>query len=254
MTLDEIKNIDDFQTFLFGQRHDNFVQQDNPIFSKTICGTNFSSELLYILPATEQLENIQFYENLKFITINNYKIGDKQLEILKKHEDKLLTVTHLHIWNIKQNELDLLSIFPNLTHLFVSYIRKADFSFSGLDNLKKLNTLCLLSINKISDFNFLTNSSKLKLKNLSLTYTSNLTSLNGIDRFENLEHLSLFASTPETNKKVNLDNLSGIEKLSKLKSLEMGYFRFDIEKFKERLLAMTELKQFKVDNITYENK
>lgn len=254
MTLDEIKNIDDFQTFLFRQRDDNFVNQDNPLFPKTICGTNFSSELLYILPATEQLENIQFYNNLKFITINNYKIGNKQLDILKKHKNKLLNVTHLHIWNIKQNELDLLSVFPNLTHLLVSYIRKADFSFSGLDNLKKINTLCLLSINKISDFNFLTNSSKLKLKNLSLTYTSNLTSLDGIDKFENLEHLSLFASTSESNKKVNLDNLLGVEKLTKLKSLNMGYFRFDIEQLKEKLLALTELKQFKIDNTTYENK
>jgi len=254
MTLAEIKNIDDFQRFLFRQGHDNFVKQDNPIFPKTICGTNPSSELLYILPATEQLENIQFYDNLKFITINNYKIGNKQLDILKKHQNKLSNVTHLHIWNIKQNELDLLSMFPNLTHLLVSYIRKADFSFSGLDNLKKINTLCLLSINKISDFNFLTNSSKLKLKNLSLTYTSNLTSLNGIDKFENLEHLSLFASTPESNKKVNLDNLLGIEKLTNLKSLNISYFRFNIEQLKEKLLALTELKQFKIDNTTYENK
>jgi len=254
MTLGKIKNINDFQTFLSGQRHDSFVQQDNPNFSKTICGTKFSSELLYILPATEKLEYIQFYDNLKFITINNYKIGDKQLEILKKHKDKLLNVTHLHIWNIKQNELELLSMFPNLTHLLVSYIRKADFSFSGLDNLKKLNTLCLLSINKISDFNFLTNFSKLRLKNLSLTYTSNLTSLNGIDRFKNLEHLSLFASTSESNKKVNLDNLSGIEKLTKLKSLDMGYFRFDITELEDKLSSLAELKEFTIDNIKYENK
>ena len=254
MTLNDIKNINDFQTFLVGQRHDSFVQQDNPNFSKTICGTKFSSEILRILPATEQLENIQFYDNLKFITINNYKIGDKQLEILKKYNEKLLNVTHLHIWNIKQNDLELLSMFPNLTHLLVSYIRKADFSFNGLDNLKKLNTLCLLNINKISDFNFLTNSSKLRLKNLSLTYTSNLTSLNGIDRFENLENLSLFASTPESNKKVNLDNLSGIEKLTKLKSLDMGYFRFDITELKDKLSSLAELKEFTIDNIKYENK
>jgi hypothetical protein len=100
----------------------------------------------------------------------------------------------------------------------------------------------------------LTNSSKLKLKNLSLTYTSNLTSLNGIDKFENLEHLSLFASTPESNKKVNLDNLLGIEKLTNLKSLNISYFRFNIEQLKEKLLALTELKQFKIDNTTYENK
>ncbi|MDA3614332.1 hypothetical protein [Polluticaenibacter yanchengensis] len=253
MTLEKIKNINDFQTFLFEQRDDNFVQQDNPSFYKTICGTKFSSEVLYILPATKQLENIQFYDNLKFITINNYKIGDKQLEILKKHKDKLLNVTHLHIWNIKQNDLKLLSIFPNLTHLLVSHIRKIDFSFSGIDYLKNLNTLCLLSTPKIVNFNFILDTQKLTVKNLSLQLTSNLTSIKGIDKYKNLENLSLLASTPESNKKVDLENLVGIEKLTQLKSFEISYFRFDIKELKDKLSSLPELKEFTIDNIKYEN-
>jgi len=253
MTLNEIKTIDHFQAFLFGQKDDNFVKSDSPGFSRTICGTNLSSEILYILSATERLENIQFYDHLKFITINNYKIGNRQLEILTQHRDKLVNVTHLHIWNIKQNGLDLLSLFPNLTHLLVSYIRKADFSFNGLNHVKHLNTLCLLSANKISDFHFLTHSSASKLRNLSLTYTSSLTSLDGIDKFENLEGLSLYASTPESNKKVNLDHLSGMERLTQLRALDIGYFRLDVEELKKRLSALTALRQFTVDNITYAN-
>jgi len=254
MTLDEIKNIQDFQTFLFEQKEENFIKPYHSEYSNTICGTSFQSEILYVLPATGNLENIQFYNNLKFVTINNYKVDEKKIEILKNYKDKLTNITHLHIWNNKQNDLDLLHLFPKLTHLLVSYIRKADFSFTGLDKLEKLSTLCLLSINKVSDFNFLTNASKLKLKNLSLTYTSNLKSLNGIDEFKNLEHLSLLASTTESNKKVNLENLKGIEVLTKLKSFEIGYFRFEIADLKKRLSSLTELKEFTIDNIKYENK
>ena len=254
MTLDDIKNIQDFQTIVVGRKFEDIIQPEHSEYSKTICGTSFQSEILYVLPATENLENIRFYNNLKFVTINNYKVDRKKNEILKSFKDKLTNVTHLHIWNIKQNDLDLLHLFPNLTHLLVSYIRKADFSFSGLDGLEKLNTLCLLSINKVSDFNFLTNTSKLKLKNLSLTYTSNLKSLNGINKFENLEHLSLLASTTESNKKVNLENLTGIEMLTKLKSFEIGYFRFEIADLKKRLSSLTELNEFTIDNIKYKNK
>jgi len=253
MKLNEIKNIQDFQRFLFQQKNENFVQSDDSDYSKTICGTDFRSEILYVLPSTETLENIRFYDNLKFITINNYKIDRKNLDALKKYKNNLIDVSHLHIWNIKQNDLDLISLFPNLTHLLISHVKKADFSFNRLDELMNLTTLCLLSLNKVSDFNFLPNASKSRIKNLSLTYTSNLKSLNGIYKFENLEHLSLYASTTESNKKVDLDDLSGIENLAKLKTFEMGYFRFNNTEMARRLSVLKELKEFIIDNIKYEN-
>lgn len=253
MELNEIKNIQDFQRFLFQQKNENFVQTDDSSYSKTICGTDFRSEILYVLPSTETLENIRFYGNLKFITINNYKIDRKNLAALKKYKDNLINVSHLHIWNIKQNDLDLISLFPNLTHLLISHVKKADFSFNRLDELTNLNTLCLLSLNKVANFNFLPNATKSRIKNLSLTYTSNLKSLNGIDKFENLEHLSLFASTTESNKKVSLDDLSGIENLAKLKTFEIAYFRFDNREMANRLSFLKELKEFAIDNIKYKN-
>jgi hypothetical protein len=130
--------------------------------------------------------------------------------------------------------LNIPEIFQNLTHLLVSYIRKEDFSFTGLDHTKKINTLCLLSENKISDFNFLSNAQKSNLKNLSLEYTANFNSLNGIDKFENLEKLFLFESTSERRKTVALRNLSGIEKLRNLNSFEIDYFKFDLEELKRK--------------------
>lgn len=253
MKLDEIENIQDFQTFLTEQKNENFVQPNDPEYTKTICGTNLQSEILYVLPATERLENIQFYQHLKFITINNYKVDSKKLTLLKKYADQLVNVTHLHIWNIKQNDLSLLSLFPNLTHLLVSHIKKVDFSFDSLDEVEHLNTLCLLSLNKIADFSFIPASSKTRLKNLSLTYTQNLSSLKGIGQLENLENLSLFASTMESNKKVELEDLSGIERLTKLRNFEIGYFRFDIAEMQKRLSSLKKLKSFSIDSVSYEN-
>ncbi|MDR2920351.1 MAG: hypothetical protein LBV72_13435 [Tannerella sp.] len=254
MKVDEIKSTKDFLGFLSKQNNNNFLPQTNDEYSKSICGTNFTSEVLYILPRTETLKNIENYNNLRYITINNYKVDKKGIEILREHKEKLLNVNFLDIWNIKQNDLDILELFPNLTHLLVSYIGKPDFSFNGLDYLKKLGTLCFSSINKITDFHFLTKSQKQIIKNLSLTYTANLTHLDGIEDFENLETRSLFASTPESRKKVTLENLNGLEKLSKLKSFDIGYFKFDIEELKSKLLHLKHLKQYSIDYKTYENR
>lgn len=76
-----------------------------------------------------------------------------------------------------------------------------------------------------------------------------LISIKGIDKYKNLENLSLLASTPESNKKVDLENLVGIEKLTQLKSFEISYFRFDIKELKDKLSSLPELKEFTIDNI-----
>ena len=254
MTTVEIKNTKDFMTFLSRQkRDDNFLPHDSKENSKAICETAFHSEVLYILPRTHNLKNIENYNNIKFVTINNFKIDKTGHAILKEHKEKLANVKFLSIWNIKQNDLELLELFPNVTHLLISYIGKADFSYSGLDYLKNLETLVLSSVNKITDFNFLTKQQKTKIKNLNLTYTARLTKLDGIEDFKNLETLTLFASTMESRKTVTLENLNGIEKLSNLHSFEIDYFKFDMEKLKDKLKQLKNLKQYKVKNQTYEN-
>ena len=253
MKADEIKTTKDFLEFL-SKDNNNFIPQTSDEYSKSICGTDFASEILYILPRTETLRNIENYNNLRYVTINNYKIDKRASALLEEQKEKLRNVNYLNIWNIKQNDLGILELFPNLTHLSVSYIGKSDFSFSGLDYPHKLETLCFISINKVTNFHFLTKQQKQKVKNLSLDYTARLTQLDGIEDFENLETLHLFASSTESRKKVTLENLSGIEKLSKLRSLEMGYFRFDTEELKSKLLCLENLKEYSIDYKTYENK
>lgn len=254
MKTEDIKSTKDFMRFLSQQDFESdFLPYDSEERTKAICGTKLNSEVLYILPATHDLRNIENYTNLKFVTINNYKIGEKEFAILNEHKKLLESVKFLNIWNIKQNDLNLLELFPNVTHLLISYIRKADFSYEGLDYLKYLETLVLSSVNMITDFNFLSKSQKEKIKHLNLTYTARLTRLDGIEDFKNLETLTLFASTMESRKTVTLENLNGIEKLTNLRGFEIDYFKFDMDELKAKLKQLKKLKQYKVKFQTYEN-
>jgi len=232
--------------------------KSNGIFTEkslkdTICNVKLDSDILLILPATEDLNNIRNYKKLKYLEINNYKIGTKENKILEKNENVLKKITHLKIWNIKQNDLEILQYFPKLTHLQISYIKKENFSFKGLNYVNNLNTLCLSSVNGIKDFNFMDNNNKLKIKNLSITYCSKLNNFNGIAEYKNLETLEINYSTLESRKRTLLENISGIEYLEKLKYLELNYYKIDIEYFKNRIKILKNLKEYIIDNVKYKN-
>ncbi len=252
MKTEDIKNTKDFINFL-SRVKDSFLPYESEEKIKAISRTAFHSEVLYILPETHDLKNIANYNNIKFVEINNYKIDQKGFKVLKDYKDKFENVKFLIIWNIKQNDLELLEIFPNVTHLLISHIGKADFSYKGLDYLNNLETVVLSSVNKITDFNFLTKPQKEKIKHLNLTYTANLTKLDGIEDYKNLKTLTLFASTMESRKTVNLESLKGLEKLSNLEGFEIDYFNFDMEELKEKLKPLKKLKHYKVKNDTHEN-
>lgn len=249
MKVKDIKSTKDFLGFL--STHKNFIDLQDEAYNRTICGTGFDSEVLYILPSTKDLDNLKHYSNLQFVTINNYKIDKKRLDILKRNQEYLQDVRFLYIWNIKQDDLVLLGLFPRVTHLLISYIRKADFSFSGLDNLFDLETLVLISANKIADFNFLNTSQKEKIKHLHITYSAALRCLDGIEGFKSLETLSLAASTAESRKTVALERIDGIEELSNLSSFEMSYFKVDIEVLHDKLKKLPRLKQYTLNNQVY---
>ena len=144
-----------------------FINGFNENIKGTICGIKFDSNILYILPNNiDDLNNIQNYHNIKYLEINNFKIGKRADNTLASNVNVLKNITHLMIWNIKQNDLEILKYFPQLTHLLVSYIRKDDFSFTGLNYTDKINTLSLSSVNRIKNFNFLDKSVKTRIKNL----------------------------------------------------------------------------------------
>jgi hypothetical protein len=231
-------------------------EKSNNIFilektENTICEIKLDSDILLLLPRTKDLNNIEYYKNLKYLEINNFKIGPKENKILENNSYVLKNITHLKIWNVKLNNLEILQYFPKLTHLLISYIRTDDFSFDGLKYTDKINTLCLISANKIVDFNFLKNSIKIKIKNLSITYCKMLNNLSGINKYKNLECLELNFSTAESGKRAILKNIKYIEHLEKLKYLEINYYNFDINDLQNYITNITNLKDIIIDYKKY---
>lgn len=245
MNIDDIKNIDDFQVYCCTNNEQRYIYSDMVENATPIADCID----LFIVSGTRSMDNISLCTKLRFLSINNYKIGKKELSNLLDYKENLSTITHLYLWNTKLNDLSLLQLFPNLTHLMVAYIRKEDFSFDGIGYTPKLHTLCILSANKIANMDFIPNDLKKQIKNLSMVYTSRLHSLKGIDGFINLEKLYLSASTTESKKTVNLTTLSGLETLRKLKNIELKYYKLDLEDAKKRLSSNPALRLFKVNNI-----
>jgi len=246
MNIDDIRNIDDFQVYCCTNN-----EEQRYIYSDMVKNVVPIADCidLFIVPDTRGIDNIGLCRNLRFLSINNYKIGKRELGTLLNYRENLSTITHLYLWNTKSDDLSLLQLFPNLTHLMITYIRKENFSFDGICHTPNLHTLCILSANKIANMNFMPNDLKNQIISLSLEYTSKLNSLEGIDGFENLESLYLSASTTESNKTVSLTTLSGLETLKMLKDIELKYYKLDLEDAKKRLSAISTLRHFKVNNI-----
>ena len=250
MEEDKVTTVNRFQRFIHSKSEGIFTEGDSGI---AVCGIRLDSEILMLLPGMENIENIKNYGNLKYLSINNFAIGKRERIVLERNAGVLRKITHLHIWNIKQNDLDIIELFPGLTHLLVSYIRREDFSFRGLGYADHFRTLCLVSVNRITDFQFLGEGMKKKIESLSIEYCSRLTSFAGIDGFSNLKNLTLHASTAESRKRVSIEHLSGIEQLENLTSLDLAYFNFDQEEMRRRIRGIKSLKNYKIDNTEYEN-
>lgn len=246
MNIDDIRNIDDFQVYCCtNNKEQRYIYSD---MAKNVTPIADCTDL-FIIPDTRSMDNISLCTKLRFLSINNYKIGKRELSTLLDYKENLSTITHLYLWNTKLDDLSLLQLFPNLTHLMITYIRKENFPFDGIGYTPNLHTLCILNANKIANMNFIPNDLKKQIKNLSLVYTSRLHSLEGIEGFENLERLYLSASTMESRKTVNLTTLSGLETLKKLKDIELKYYKLDLEDAKKRLSSNPTLRLFKVNNI-----
>ena len=240
----EINEFSQFMNLFRSKNGDIFITGFNENIEGTISGIKFDSNLLLLLPGNiNYLNNIKNYHKIKYLEINNYKIGKKEDNIFFENMNTLKNITHLNIWNIKQNDLEILKYFPKLTHLLVSYIRKDDFSFAGLNYAEKINTLCFISINKIKNFDFLDKKIKVKIKNLFIEYCKELTDFTGIAEYKNLECLKICASTPESRKRIQLENMNGLEKLSKLKYFELGYYKLDISELKNKIIGLKYLKE-----------
>lgn len=247
-----IEKIKEFSRLIYDKSNAAFFDRADEDIEKTICETKLSSDIVFILPRTEDLSNIQFYNNVKIIEINNYKIDKAKYKILEQNADLLKQVTHLRIWNNKQDDLSLLKLFPNLTHLQISYIRKGDAFFKELESLPHLQVLWLFSPSRIEDLQFLRYVGS-DLVALGIESTKALKSFSGLENVPSLQALSLWGSTYESAKFVTLDNVNGIDALPNLTELEIKFYKFDMEDLKHRLNGLKYLKSYSVDKNIYQN-
>lgn len=185
--------------------------------------------------------------------MNNYKLNKVDFKFLEKHKEKLKEVKFLDIWNVKQQDLELLQFFPSLEYLSISYIQKENFSFEGLAYVPRLHTLCLTSVNKLKDFNFITKTYSEQIEHLRVIYASRLNRLEGIENFTNLKTLQLYSSTMESRKKVVIESVSGLNKLTKLELLEFDYVKLDEEKLEDQVSGLSSLSEYMVNRLVRQN-
>ncbi|MDR2948491.1 MAG: hypothetical protein LBV71_04730 [Prevotella sp.] len=247
-----IEKIKEFSRLLYEKSNGIFLDPADEDIGKTICEIKLSSDIVLILPRTKDLSNIRFYKNVKIIEINNYKLDKAKYKILEQNADLLEQVTHLRIWNNKQDDLGLLKLFPNLTHLQISYIRKDHSFFKELESLRHLQVLWLFSLSRLENLQFL-EYVKSDLVALGIESTKTLKSFSGLENIPSLQFLSMWGSTYESAKFITLDNLDGIETLSNLTELEIKFYRFDIDDLKHRLKGLKYLKSYTVDKNIYQN-
>ncbi|NDV94554.1 hypothetical protein D0T84_06410 [Dysgonomonas sp. 521] len=247
-----IEKIKEFSRLFYEKSNGIFLDPADENIENTVCEINLSSDIVLILPRTKDLSNIRFYKNVKIIEINNYKIDRAKYKILEQNANLLKQVTHLQIWNNKQDDLSLLKLFPNLTHLQISYIRKDESFFKELESLRRLQVLWLFSPSRLENLQFL-RYVKSDLVALGIESTKALKSFSGLGNVPSLQYLSLWGSTYESAKFVTLDNTEGIESLQNLTELELKFYKFDMDDLERRLKGLKSLTNYTVDKNIYQN-
>lgn len=77
MNIDDIKNIDDFQVYCCTNNEQRYIYSDMVENATPIADCID----LFIVSGTRSMDNISLCTKLRFLSINNYKIGKKNLAI-----------------------------------------------------------------------------------------------------------------------------------------------------------------------------
>ena len=92
MNIDDIKNIDDFQVYCCTNNEQRYIYSDIVENATPIADCID----LFIVSGTRSMDNISLCTKLRFLSINNYKIGKKELSNLLDYKENLSTITHLY--------------------------------------------------------------------------------------------------------------------------------------------------------------
>lgn len=164
------------------------------------------SSLIYIDLSNNNLDNIEFLSNTKYLTsltlVNN---NIKSLKGLYGGEDSYLNI------DVSQNPLEDINELNNYLGIIMKYSNNESVDLSIFDDLENINILELKN-NNIKDL------SMLKIKSvysLDLSENMQMTNLDALIKIENLNDLIL--------NKCNISDITDIAKMKNLLTLELSY-------------------------------
>ncbi len=121
----------------------------------------------------------------------------------------------MSFWNTQLPNLKILEYFKNVECLNVAHISDSYFTFDGIDNLKKLKTLCLLKTGKVKDLSSLR--IRNGMENFSLIQPTKIKSTEGIENLNGLKYLNIEGSLDTIYK---IEKLSGLDRLTTLEKIK----------------------------------
>lgn len=207
-----IRDYNDFAHFSYKQRNDDIFSEN---LESGISGIKYDSKTLLVLPRNKSLSPINQYSNLEFVEFNNYNLKKSEIGILAENKSTLSKIKYLSFWNTQLPNLKILEYFKNVECLNVAHISDPYFTFDGIDNLKKLKTLCLLKTGKVKDLSSLR--IRNGIENFSLIQPTKIKSTEGIENLNGLKYLNIEGSLDTTYK---IEKLSGLDRLTTLEKIK----------------------------------
>lgn len=210
-----------------------------------ISGIKYDSKTLLVLPRNNDLSKLSNYNSLNFIEFNNYELNSSEIKFLSKNKAVLEKVKYLSFWNTKLANLEILKYFKNVEYLSIAHITDKNFNFSGIENLKKLKTLCLLKTGKLESISSISINNC--IENLSIIQPTNIKSTFGIKNLTKLNYLNIEGSY---DKKYEINSLEELEHLSLIEEIKFHYIKLPFDELL-KLNSITNKLKLDIDTNLY---
>ena len=182
-----------------------------PEFLDDLTDIDDSLTELAIHGKTKNIKRLKFFNKLEKLWV--YSVSQKELNMILE----LVNPKMLYIYNIRAEDLSLISLLTNLEILALEWNSKAS-TLWDLSKNEKLKALSIKDFSKLIDITSLQKSKRLKLLDLS-GGDSNPLKLNNLESLESLSDLKYLGLS---NIKVQDESLQPISKLKGLQELEIS--------------------------------
>ncbi|MEP2280058.1 hypothetical protein [Maribacter sp.] len=205
-----------------------------------------SSESGIVFTPTRVINSEILSDNLSFIEFNNYDFNESTIHFLNTKSTYLNQISHLSFWNSKIIDLSLLHYFKKVEFLSVSHIAHPNFSFTGIEYLENLKTLCLLKTGKIKDFKSIVSNNT--IENFSIIQPANIKQTSGLGNLKGLKYLNIEGSA---NKIYHLETLNEIETLASIEKIKLRRVKIPFQELMSSLKLPRNI-EFEIDANIYE--